>query len=355
MRSAHNMPQPRRSRQARPREERDELSAHLQCRGRHGRPPRGLGRAAKAAFIDPNETLSYGELAARSSRMANLLATYGIPREPRVALLLLDTVDFPGGVLGRHQGRRGAGVPQHAAHCRAVRLHPGRQPRQGAVRLGAAAARGAAHPRPAAVPQARVRGRRRAPVLRPLPPRRARLPARRDGDRRHLLRRDRVLALLVGLHRHAQGRAARAFEPDGDGAAHRPGLPRHARGRPRLLGGQAVLRLRPRQRHDIPPVRRRHRRAAAGAADAGVGVRHAQAASADVLLRRPHPLQCHAGLPAGHAREQLSAPAHLRLRRRGAPRRGGQGVRAPGSASISSTASAPPRCCTSTCATAPAP
>lgn len=54
-----------------------------------------VGRTAKAAFIDPAETLSYGELAARSSRMANLLATYGIPRESRVALLLLDTVDFP--------------------------------------------------------------------------------------------------------------------------------------------------------------------------------------------------------------------------------------------------------------------
>ena len=53
------------------------------------------GRAAKAAFIDPGETLSYGELAARSNRMANLLATYGIAREQRVALLLLDTVDFP--------------------------------------------------------------------------------------------------------------------------------------------------------------------------------------------------------------------------------------------------------------------
>ncbi len=53
------------------------------------------GRAAKAAFIDPSETLSYGELQARTSRMANLLATYGIPRESRVALLMLDTVDFP--------------------------------------------------------------------------------------------------------------------------------------------------------------------------------------------------------------------------------------------------------------------
>jgi 4-hydroxybenzoate-CoA ligase len=54
-----------------------------------------VGRAAKAAFIDPNETLSYGELSARSNRMANLLATYGVARESRVALLLLDTVDFP--------------------------------------------------------------------------------------------------------------------------------------------------------------------------------------------------------------------------------------------------------------------
>jgi 4-hydroxybenzoate-CoA ligase len=53
------------------------------------------GRAAKAAFIDPGETLTYGELAARTNRMANLIATYSIPRESRVALLLLDTVDFP--------------------------------------------------------------------------------------------------------------------------------------------------------------------------------------------------------------------------------------------------------------------
>jgi 4-hydroxybenzoate-CoA ligase len=53
------------------------------------------GRAGKAAFIDPVETLTYGELAARTNRMANLLATYGIPRESRIGLLLLDTVDFP--------------------------------------------------------------------------------------------------------------------------------------------------------------------------------------------------------------------------------------------------------------------
>jgi 4-hydroxybenzoate-CoA ligase len=53
------------------------------------------GRGAKAAFIDPGETLTYGELQVRCNRMANLAATYGIERETRIALLLHDTVDFP--------------------------------------------------------------------------------------------------------------------------------------------------------------------------------------------------------------------------------------------------------------------
>jgi 4-hydroxybenzoate-CoA ligase len=53
------------------------------------------GREAKAAFIDPGETLCYGELKARCSRMANLVTTYQVPREARIALLLLDTVDYP--------------------------------------------------------------------------------------------------------------------------------------------------------------------------------------------------------------------------------------------------------------------
>ncbi len=53
------------------------------------------GRGAKAAFIDATETLSYDELAERTNRVANLMETYGIGREQRVALLLLDTVDYP--------------------------------------------------------------------------------------------------------------------------------------------------------------------------------------------------------------------------------------------------------------------
>jgi 4-hydroxybenzoate-CoA ligase len=53
------------------------------------------GRAAKAAVIDPAETITYGVLAERTNRVANLMRTYGLAREARVALLLYDTVDYP--------------------------------------------------------------------------------------------------------------------------------------------------------------------------------------------------------------------------------------------------------------------
>jgi 4-hydroxybenzoate-CoA ligase len=53
------------------------------------------GRGGKTAFIDAGETLTYGELQVRCNRMANLLGTYGVERESRIALVLLDTVDFP--------------------------------------------------------------------------------------------------------------------------------------------------------------------------------------------------------------------------------------------------------------------
>ncbi len=58
------------------------------------------GRASKPAFVDPAETLTYGGLAERTARMANLLRTYAIPREARVAVLMVDTVDWPVVFLG---------------------------------------------------------------------------------------------------------------------------------------------------------------------------------------------------------------------------------------------------------------
>jgi 4-hydroxybenzoate-CoA ligase len=58
------------------------------------------GRGAKAAFIDPLETLSYADLADGVNRFANLMRTYAIPREARIAVLMLDTVDWPVAFLG---------------------------------------------------------------------------------------------------------------------------------------------------------------------------------------------------------------------------------------------------------------
>jgi len=54
---------------------------------------RGLGD--KIAFIDPDRTLSYGELQARSCRFARALQRLGLRQESRIALLLPDTVDYP--------------------------------------------------------------------------------------------------------------------------------------------------------------------------------------------------------------------------------------------------------------------
>jgi 4-hydroxybenzoate-CoA ligase len=54
---------------------------------------RGLG--GKIAFIDPERSLTYGDLQARSMRLANALRALDLRREERVALLLHDTVDYP--------------------------------------------------------------------------------------------------------------------------------------------------------------------------------------------------------------------------------------------------------------------
>ena len=53
------------------------------------------GRGNKVAFVDPERSLTYGELQARSIRFANALRDLGIDHEQRVALLLNDTVDYP--------------------------------------------------------------------------------------------------------------------------------------------------------------------------------------------------------------------------------------------------------------------
>src|SRR6266852_7002484 len=53
------------------------------------------GRGDRLAFVDPWRNLTYAELAEASSRFAAGLRATGIERERRIALLMLDTIDFP--------------------------------------------------------------------------------------------------------------------------------------------------------------------------------------------------------------------------------------------------------------------
>ncbi len=53
------------------------------------------GLADKPAFIDPSRALTYGDLKNASCQMANGLVELGVRRETRIALLMLDTVDWP--------------------------------------------------------------------------------------------------------------------------------------------------------------------------------------------------------------------------------------------------------------------
>jgi 4-hydroxybenzoate-CoA ligase len=53
------------------------------------------GGGGRTAFTDPWRTLTYAELHAASCRFASALAAAGIGRERRLAMLMLDTVDFP--------------------------------------------------------------------------------------------------------------------------------------------------------------------------------------------------------------------------------------------------------------------
>jgi 4-hydroxybenzoate-CoA ligase len=58
------------------------------------------GRAEKLAFTDTVTELTYGELQKQSCRLANLLRRLGVRREERVAMIMLDTTDFPVVFLG---------------------------------------------------------------------------------------------------------------------------------------------------------------------------------------------------------------------------------------------------------------
>src|SRR6266478_703218 len=53
------------------------------------------GRGDRLAVVDPWRSLTYAELAEATAEFAAGLRAAGIERERRIALLMLDTVDFP--------------------------------------------------------------------------------------------------------------------------------------------------------------------------------------------------------------------------------------------------------------------
>ncbi|MGE3245983.1 MAG: benzoate-CoA ligase family protein [Beijerinckiaceae bacterium] len=58
------------------------------------------GRGNKTAFTDPARSLTYAELQGDTRRFANLLASLGLRREDRMAMIMLDTVEWPTAFLG---------------------------------------------------------------------------------------------------------------------------------------------------------------------------------------------------------------------------------------------------------------
>ena len=58
------------------------------------------GRKDKVAIIDDKGSYTFGELAERVNRCANMMADLGCGRETRVAVIMLDTVDFPSVMWG---------------------------------------------------------------------------------------------------------------------------------------------------------------------------------------------------------------------------------------------------------------
>ena len=179
------------------------------------------GRGGKVAFIDDRGPLTYAELCERVGRAGNALASLGCAIEQRVALCLLDSVDFPTVFFGAI--KIGAvPVPLNTLLTTQDYAFMLRDSRAGIAVVSDELM-------PKLEPAAKA-----SPFLRHLiSGQQAARPARRRVARpsggADVQRRRRFLALLLGLHRHAQGRGAPALAPGADRGALRRGRARHAR------------------------------------------------------------------------------------------------------------------------------
>ena len=228
--------------------------------------------------------------------------------------------DSPGfrHALGRDWASASDPREHHDAERR-LPVFPRRQPRARRGRLGVPAGRGGPRAAGRPLPAARGGGRTR---LRS-PDRVRRLGGQGEPAGRALRRlqgRSRVLALLVGPDRPSQGRGPPAARHGGVRRDLLEGVPRHDRRSSHRLGGQALLRLRDGQQHDLPAPGGRPGRAVPAPAHARGDVRADPPPPAHALLRGTHALRGDAAGEGGREALRPLVPAPLRLGGGGAAR-----------------------------------
>ena len=276
------------------------------------------GAAMRSAFRDPWRSLTYGALAEATRRFAGALRAAGVARERRVALLLLDTVDFPIAFWGAIR----AGVvpvPINTLLTHEVVGYILADSRADALVISA----------PLVAPL--------LPVLHSIADLRRIIVAQPDGGTPAPIDDPRAVGLAEFL---AGGDPATptavtpadevAFWLYSSGSTGAPKGVRHVHGSLRATAdtyGAQVLQIRADDlmfsaakafhayglgnSHDLPDVGRRARGAAAGSADAGCGAGHDAAPSADDLRRRADAVtrRC------WPIRASVRAPDRTRLRR----------------------------------------
>ncbi len=313
---------------------------------------RNAGRAAKPAYIDDVQTLTYGGLADRAVRMSSALAQLDLRREERLFVCLHDSVDYPVTFLGAlHAGvvpvcvNTLLTVDDYAymlanSRARALVVSGALMPTlQQALERGAHEIRQVIVSRPAS-PLPSASGVHDFDALLAAQTGAATAPTETGADD-------------IAFWLYSSGSTGR---PKGTVHTHAnlywtaealwPARARRSRGRPRILGGEALLRLRTRQCADLSVVGRRNDPPHGGTADAAIGVQAPGRAQADDLLRGAHALRRDAGgARAPEAERGIACAGALRPESR--CRRTSASASRRASAATCWTASVRPRCCTS--------